>query len=162
MTEGIGIDYNIIAIVVAVGAVIFSAFTFRRNRISEQIKIAREQMDRILTKRQQAEDYMSDTRNNRRVYIPIEYFFRVEDVLKECEYFGYIIQTGEIKNKETIRFYNPRVFEIFSDMNRVAIEALRDRPKLNQSSDIRTEIGNHIKLLDNIGQYWDSHVLDAV
>jgi hypothetical protein len=51
-TEGISLG-NIIAIgaaVVAVGAVVFSALSYRHNKKSEQIKIAREQMDRISTK----------------------------------------------------------------------------------------------------------------
>ena len=38
---------NIIAIGAAAGAFIFSGFTYRHNRKSEQIKIAREEMDRI-------------------------------------------------------------------------------------------------------------------
>lgn len=157
MTDAGGLDLgNIIAIGVATGAFIFSAFTYRRNRISEQIKIAREQMDRILMKRQQAEGYMSDVKNNNKGYSPIEYFFHVEDVLRECEYFGRLIDTNEIKDKNTISYYSSRVFLIFSDMNTLGYETLQEILKMYPSSKIRDEMDNYLELLDNVGLYWCS------
>ncbi|MGH9952230.1 MAG: hypothetical protein ACRD5J_11415, partial [Nitrososphaeraceae archaeon] len=46
--DSVGIDsLNIVTIGVAISAFIFSAFTYRQNRKSEQIRIAREQMDRV-------------------------------------------------------------------------------------------------------------------
>jgi hypothetical protein len=50
--EVIGLD-NIIAIGAAVaagGALIFSTLAYRRNRKSEQNRIAREQMNRVITR----------------------------------------------------------------------------------------------------------------
>ena len=109
MSDSIGIDsLNIVTIDVAVSAFIFSTFTFRRNRKSEQIKIASEQMDR---------GTLSEVRNRKTGYNPVIYFYRIEAVRRECEYFGYMISTGVIKDKNTIRFYKPRVLDLFHYLN---------------------------------------------
>ena len=47
-------DFQVIPIIISIGALAVSLLTYRRNRKSEQIRIARDLTDRIETKRHHA------------------------------------------------------------------------------------------------------------
>ena len=48
----------------------------------------------------------------------------INDVLSECEYFGYVIEEGEIDRSRLIRRYRTRIFDIWRDMNVEGIEII--------------------------------------
>src|SRR5262245_33300762 len=105
-TEVIGLD-NIIAFGAAVaagGALIFSALTYRRNRKSEQNRTAREQMNRVITRRQTFIERILNPTGNQPGDAEAE--FRIAgEVLEECEYFGYMIYKKEITDVDILMFY---------------------------------------------------------
>lgn len=111
--QGIGLD-NMISIGAAVaagGAVIFSALTYRRNKKSEQIKIASEEMDKISSKVQRLvkirvapDAEVSDAATSQLVYV-----HHVEEIMRECRYFGYLISKKVIEDDDIIDYYKPEI-----------------------------------------------------
>lgn len=76
---------NIIVIGAAAGAFIFSGFTYRHNQKLEQIKIAREQMDRISAKYNKLLEVKIESLVNEEVSSPLVFLSHVEEILKECD-----------------------------------------------------------------------------
>jgi len=108
----------------AIGALIASPlifwFGYSRTRKSEQIKIARECMDRIKLKHQKFDEFDDknphppvsdmDTRKFVELTEPIR------DVLLEIEYFSYLVDKHEIGDKIVIRYYYTKVMPILGRM----------------------------------------------
>ena len=104
--------------IAAVVALFFTAFTFaftmwqwNRRRKSEQIRIAREIMDRIVMKGDKdiyEPDWTRLKEEELKSYIN-EYSFLIGGVLSEVEYFIYLIKSGEIEDKNILKYYCPRV-----------------------------------------------------
>jgi hypothetical protein len=57
-----------------------------RSTKSEQIKIAREQMDRISTKQQKMNEFLTDSLIEGPEPEPFPYIYHIIEVLKECEF----------------------------------------------------------------------------
>jgi hypothetical protein len=157
--QSIGLDYiiSIGAAVAAGGAMIFSALTYRRNKKSEQIKIAREEMDKISSKVQRLVEIrvapdaeVSDTVTSQLVYL-----FHVEEVMKGCEYFGYLIRKKVIEDDDIIGYYKPEITKIFVEVMSPGRDAFQ---KMNDESQrypyLLENIEGHIKLVDKIVFYW--------
>ena len=92
-TESGGIG-DMIAIGVAIGALVVSSFTYRRNRKSEQIKIAREITDRIEQKRYRLwlKDYAikSLDKTNMNYDTFRDWLWHIGGTLYELEYFTHL------------------------------------------------------------------------
>jgi hypothetical protein len=90
LIEGISANAsNIIAIgavVAATAAVIFSALTYRHNKKSEQIKIAREEMDKISEKVRRLIEIIiapdEEESDTAAVISPLVYLHHVEEVMR--------------------------------------------------------------------------------
>ena len=148
---------NIIAIAAAVaagGAWIVSVFTYKHNKKSEQIRIAREEMDKISTKVQRmiearlASEITDDS--------PLVYLLHIEEILKECEYFGYLIHKNVIEDEDIISYYKPEVIKVIVEVippGRKAFQTMKDEGH-NAYPDLVSNIKEHQKLLDKIMLYW--------
>jgi hypothetical protein len=119
--------------IAAIGALIASPlifwFGYARTRKSEQIKIAREIMDRIDTKRQKLDqlpvlDMQGVVRgvpNTAEWYEQeIAVFKAIDDIVKaipdlflEIEYFGYLLKTHEIEDENLLRYCIPKLAVAF-------------------------------------------------
>jgi hypothetical protein len=82
--------------IAAVVALFFTAFTFafsmwqwNRRRKSEQIIIARDLMDRMLTKRRRLNEYAAKRLIEE--YRPSTHLEYLDEVLSDIHYFGYLI-----------------------------------------------------------------------
>jgi hypothetical protein len=107
MTDAGSIDLgNIIAIGAGIGAVIAAFYTGRNyihNKKSEQIRIASEGMDKISAKYQRLLDVKLESlasEVNGLATSQLTFLYNVEEVLKECRYFGYLISKHVIEDDD--------------------------------------------------------------
>jgi hypothetical protein len=157
-TESISLG-NIIAIgaaVVAVGAVAFSALSYRHNKKSEQIKIAREQLDRISTKYERfLEAKIGYLETEDGVTSPLIFLFHVEEIMKEREYLGYLIRKEMITDDYIISYYKPEITSIFVELMSPGRDAFQKMNEKRQGyPDLDENIDAHIKLVDKFVFSW--------
>lgn len=112
----------------AVGALILSPVIFwigyRRQRSSNQLRISLELMDRILVQNDRFDTYRERVRNGEVPHSNVVEMNLISDVLSECEYFGFVIEEGELDRPRLIRRYRTRDFDIWRDMNVEGIEII--------------------------------------
>ena len=130
----------------------------RRIR-SDQLRISLELMDRILAKRDRLDSYLDRVRTNETLgYSDTHHLALINDVLTECDYFGYMIQEEEIDREKVIRRYSRRVFEIWRDMNidgQGVIERLdRQYPNRQYPLFVHRLINRFGELLQSVMEYW--------
>lgn len=140
------------AIAALVSSALIFSFGYRRTRKSEQIKIASEQMNRIsdlLIKRNEAimRGYPDDFQG---AYSKWAY---ARDISEECERFGYMVYSKTILGANTIRYYEPSMFEHFSQVNKF----VGNYAKLVREhcfEDYERYAESHIKILEDIITCW--------
>jgi hypothetical protein len=149
---------SIASLVVAITALGLTILTYFRSRKSEQIKIARELMDRILEKKDKVDEYLdrfeADADSG---YDEGGHLNRINDVLLECKYFGYVIyDSKEITDKNTIRYYKQPVAEIWNDMRHSGVAAIgRIERKGSQSRLYMSRlIKRHKELIESVKNSW--------
>jgi hypothetical protein len=94
---------------------------YSRTRKSEQIKIARECMDRIVSEEQKFDEFYD--KNSPEMFRPdrdlrkfVELTERMRDVLVEIEYFTYLADKHEIRDEMIIKYYFTKVMPILGRM----------------------------------------------
>jgi hypothetical protein len=147
--------------IAAIAALIASAlifwFGYRRTRYSEQIKIARELMDRIDIKNQKLDEYLE--KNPLQVieqpdgslkkvdmsYEQVEDFSRhFREVLSEIEYYVYLSEKEELENKNVKRYYGPKVIVAWDN----AINILKERrPHMQKYQDQYDKLQQDLTML---------------
>ncbi|HZD35247.1 MAG TPA: hypothetical protein VE130_08595 [Nitrososphaeraceae archaeon] len=156
MSDSGGIDWlSLMTIGVAASAFIVSAFTYRRNKRSDQIKIAREQMDKINTKYERLLEVKIESLVEEEVTSPSVFLFHVEEVMKECRYFGYLVHKKIIVDDDIISYYEPEIIQIFVELiipGRDAFQKMKARSQ--RYPDLIKNVEGHIKLVDEILLYW--------
>jgi hypothetical protein len=117
---------DIAALAAAIGALILSPIIFwigyRSQKRTNELKISLELMDRILTKNDKREAYLGRTMldpydSDHVPYSPVRDLELINDVLMECDYFGYVIDEKEIDRPKLIKRYRSRIFWVWREMN---------------------------------------------
>jgi hypothetical protein len=103
--------------IAAIGALILAPVIFligfRHQKRSDQLRISRELMDRILARNERLDTYLDSLKkDDAQEYSLLKHLELINDVLQECQNFGYVIDSKEIDKPKIIKFYKGRVFEI--------------------------------------------------
>jgi hypothetical protein len=118
--------------IAAVAALIASAVTFWfgyiRTRRSEQIRIARDLMDRIQTKIDQYEK--EETKRVRIVERELLLFQLTDDI----DYFSYLIKRHEIVEKNVLDYYAPKLYQYLQSIKRNFTSLNQEKPGTNEDS----------------------------
>lgn len=162
MTDAGGLDLrNIIPIgagIAATIAAIYTARTYKHNKKSEQIKIAREEMDKISAKCQRLLDVKFESLANEvngLATSQLKFLYHVEEVMKECRYFGYLVHRDVIKDDDIISYYKPEITTIFVEIIGAGKDAFKKMTEKRQVyKDLDKNIETHIKLVDEFVSYW--------
>ena len=75
--------------------------------------------------------------------------------MKECRYFGYLINKKVIKDKDILSYYKPEVTEVIKDIigeGRKAFQQMDNKSHLYPH--LLKNIEDHIKLVDIILSLW--------
>jgi hypothetical protein len=136
-------------------------FTYRRNKKSEEIKIAREQMNRISAKYQRLAEFITDSLTEGPIPRPWPYMIFIGNVFKECEYFGYLKHKGVIQDEDIIDYYKPKITdkrfqELFQEV-RGNLIIMYDRQ--NQYPTLPSIIDEHLQLTNDIIRYLSESLL---
>lgn len=88
----------------------------------------------------------------------VDFLGYIEDDPSEVflEYFGYLIYTNQIKDETLLTYYEPRVYEIFRDMNEEVIAILKKLQELGKVASLQGQVERHTKLVDSMILYWNS------
>jgi hypothetical protein len=161
VTEGITFG-NIIAIGAAIAAVIaavYSVRTYKHNKKSEQIRIAREEMDRISAKYEKLLEVKIESLVEEEVASPLLFLTLVEEIMKECRYFGYLVYKDVIVDDDIISYYKPEITQIFVEVMSPGRDAFQKMKARSQHyPDLIKNIEAHIKLVDEFVSYWAGSV----
>ena len=116
-------------------------------------------MDRILAKRDRLRSYLERVRTDEAYGHSDEHHLElINDVLYECDYFGFVIDEEEIDKPKIIRRYRKRVAEIWVEMNIEGfgvIERLdKEYPKRRYPKLVRRLVYDHRRLLQSTMKYW--------
>lgn len=144
-----------------IGALTVSLFVFlfgySRTRESEQIRIARDLMDRIVTKKKQKDAFQEGQSEDQLETYPLVYRLKDEDeVLSECHYFGYLINRKVITDQKIIDYYTPSVLEIWFIVGRRG-QFIIDTMKSHKIENVyREQIDRHNNLVKSIQNFWNN------
>ena len=83
----------------------------------EQINFARELTDRIIARQIHLDDYLENVSNGKTQYIFERHLDRINNVLRECEYFGSLVEQEKIEESELLGHDRHYVYEIWSELN---------------------------------------------
>jgi hypothetical protein len=120
----------------------------------QQIVFARELTDRIIARQERLDDYLENVTNGKTQYIFERHLDRINNVLRECEYFGSLVEKEKIEESELLGHDRHYVAEIWSELNikgQALCDDIRDADKYN--SHIR-KIIKFNELLGLIMKYW--------
>ena len=119
--SGFGFTLSDIA---AISALAFSGYTFlvgsrrwSRSKKSEEIKTARELMDRITTKEDRLDEYMESVKENAAAYDYGRHLYLMNNVLEEIQYYGLLIKNDVIEESELLKHDRRNVAEIWRTIN---------------------------------------------
>jgi hypothetical protein len=161
--------------VVAIGALIASSlifwFGYVRARKSEQIKIAREHMDRMNARCKDFEERFkkledkfkdgkedfSPNRSQQNAADLKDYVENVDDIRHEIAYFDLLVMNHEILDKHVLSYYAPRITKVLTSMIaklRHIEEMERESNQRGVSQDIFSEVKKLMKYLDNKKDTW--------
>src|SRR5919106_928178 len=120
----------------------------------QQIVFAIELTDRIIARQERLDDYLENVTNGKTQYIFERHLDRINNVLRECEYFGSLVEKEKIEESELLGHDRHYVAEIWSELNikgQALCDDIRDADKYN--SHIR-KIIKFNELLGLIMKYW--------
>lgn len=134
-----------------------SLLTYRRNRKSEQIRIARDLTDRIESKRHQLwlvdNEAKSLTDQSIKSEIFRNWLWNIGGTLHELEYLTHLVNEGEIKDKFLINLHSPEIIKVLDLEKRTCDKfGLRLENNTNLTEDTRKEfreISNRYESLIN-------------
>ena len=119
--SGFGFTLSDIA---AISALAFSGYTFlvgsrrwSRSKKSEEIKTARELMDRITTKEDRLDEYMERVKENAAAYDYGRHLDLMNNVLEEIQYYRLLIKNDVIEESELLKHDRRNVAEIWRTIN---------------------------------------------
>jgi hypothetical protein len=124
----------LVALALSIASVWLTTSQWRQRKKSEEIKIAREHMERINMNKKKLEEFVDTSRDQRekevdkmvtngaklgdviveRIMIHIHFTELVADVCSEVDQFRYLITEHEIKDKNVINRYRPQVFQVLA------------------------------------------------
>jgi formiminotetrahydrofolate cyclodeaminase len=119
--------------------------------LSEGRRIAREQMASIITRYNAYDELIrSPSPTAGSVSRRLEF---IDEVLFECEYFGYLINTKEIQDENTVKFYKSRVNHFVSYMKDASTKLVEENKRLLEQN-YPSIIGRHNEIMNGINEYW--------
>jgi hypothetical protein len=83
----------------------------------EQIRFARELTDRIIARQERLDDYLENVSNGKTQYIYERHIDRINNVLRECEYFGSLVAQEKIQESELLGHDRQFVYEVWRELN---------------------------------------------
>jgi hypothetical protein len=104
---------EILAFVALIASPLIFWFGYIRSRKSEQIKIAREVIDRIDVKSRRLSQTSPDKEEIKSIKSTHDVITIIYDLLSEIEYFGYLLRIHEIRDENILKYYIPRVSWVF-------------------------------------------------
>src|ERR671918_227369 len=133
----------------------FSAYTFWvgskrwfRSKKSEEIKTARELMDRISTKQDRLDEYMERVKEDAAAYDSRKHLDLMNNVLEEIEYYGLLIKNDIVEESELLKHDRKRTYMIWREIN-IAGKDLQSKNKLKGRA-----VNRFDELLASIIKYW--------
>ena len=103
----------------------------------QQIVFARELTDRIIARQDRLDDYLENVSNGKTQYIYERHLDRINSVLRECEYFGSLVEQKKIEESELLGNDRHYVAEIWSELNikgKALCDDIRDADLTNSYS----------------------------
>lgn len=149
---------SIIAIGMSGLTLTVQTYQWRKNRAEakerQQIRFARELTDRIIARQERLDDYMENVSNGKTQYIFERHLDRINNVLRECEYFGSLVEKEKIEESELLGHDRHYVAEIWSELNikgQALVSDIRDAGLYNSHG---RKIIKFKELLQLIMKYW--------
>lgn len=156
--NGFGFTLSDIA---AIAALVFSGYTFlvgsrrwSRSKKSEEIKTARELMDRITTKEDRLDEYMEHVKEDPAAYDFGRHLDLMNDVLQEIQYYGLLIKNEVIEESELLKHDRREVAETWRTINLAGHEVKSKIRKNDSVKSYHRRIKKHNELLASIIKYW--------
>jgi hypothetical protein len=116
-------------------------YQWRKSRAEskewQQIVFARELTDRIIARQDRLDDYLENVSNGKTEYIYERHLDHINSVLRECEYFGSLVEQEKIEESELLGHDRHYVAEIWSELNirgQALCDDIRDEGLANSHS----------------------------
>lgn len=110
-----------IAIVMSALSLGFQRYQWHKNRAEakewQQIKFARELTDRIIARQERLDDYLENVSNGKTQYSHGRHLDRINNVLRECEYFGSLVREKKIEESKLLGRDRHNVYQIWRELN---------------------------------------------
>ncbi|HZD34036.1 MAG TPA: hypothetical protein VE130_02430 [Nitrososphaeraceae archaeon] len=146
--------------IAAIAALGFSGYTFlvgsrrwSRSKKSEEIKTARELMDRITIKDDRLDEYKELVEKDPASYDFGKHLDLMNDVLLEIQYYGLLIKNDVIEESELLKHDRHEVYEIWRTINLAGKDIQNKIRKEGLTNTYRRRIKKHNELLASITKY---------
>jgi hypothetical protein len=94
---------------------LFIALILEQQKMINKL-IARELTDRIIARQEHLDDYLENVTNGKTQYIFERHLDRINNILRECEYFGSLVKQEKIEESELLGHDRYFVAEIWSEL----------------------------------------------